>query len=102
MLDSQWVAQQIGRPVIKAFNNIFAKSLLEKAPGPFPVVPRLKDKPHQDQPFVAHGAAGDLALLPDLAESAEPLRGERSEARMGSGPLGVESLVGDRTDGPVK
>ena len=30
MLDSQWVAQQIGRPVIKSFNNIFAKSLLEK------------------------------------------------------------------------
>jgi len=31
MLDSQWVAQQIGRTVIKAFNNILAKSLLEKA-----------------------------------------------------------------------
>ncbi len=30
MLDSQWVAQQIGHPVIKAFNNILAKSLLEK------------------------------------------------------------------------
>ena len=30
MLDSQWVAQQIGHPVIKAFNNIFAKSLFEK------------------------------------------------------------------------
>src|SRR6267143_5620679 len=30
MLDSQWVAQQIGHPVIKALNNIFAKSLLEK------------------------------------------------------------------------
>ena len=30
MLDSQWVAQQIERPVIKAFNNIFAQSLLEK------------------------------------------------------------------------
>lgn len=30
MLDSQWVAHQIGRPVIKAFNNIFAKSLLDK------------------------------------------------------------------------
>src|SRR6185437_6419159 len=30
MLDSQWVAQQIGRPVIKALNNILAKSLLEK------------------------------------------------------------------------
>jgi predicted dinucleotide-binding enzyme len=30
MLESQWVSQQIGRPVIKAFNNIFAQSLLEK------------------------------------------------------------------------
>jgi predicted dinucleotide-binding enzyme len=30
MLESRWVAQQIGRPVIKAFNNILAKSLLEK------------------------------------------------------------------------
>ena len=30
MPDSQWVAQQIGHPVIKAFNNIYAKSLLEK------------------------------------------------------------------------
>src|SRR5882672_3918863 len=30
MLDSQWVAQQIGHPVIKALNNILSKSLLEK------------------------------------------------------------------------
>jgi predicted dinucleotide-binding enzyme len=30
MLDSQWVTQQIGYPVIKAFNNMFAKSLMEK------------------------------------------------------------------------
>jgi predicted dinucleotide-binding enzyme len=30
MLDSEWVAQQLGRPVIKAFNNILANSLLEK------------------------------------------------------------------------
>jgi len=30
MPDSQWVARQIGRPVIKGFNNIFANSLLEK------------------------------------------------------------------------
>jgi predicted dinucleotide-binding enzyme len=30
MLESEWVAQQLGRPVIKAFNNIFATSLLEK------------------------------------------------------------------------
>src|SRR5205823_563866 len=28
---SQWVAQQIECPVVKAFNNIFAKSLLEKS-----------------------------------------------------------------------
>lgn len=28
--ESEWVAQQIGRPVIKAFNNIYATSLLEK------------------------------------------------------------------------
>jgi predicted dinucleotide-binding enzyme len=28
--DSEWVAQQIGRPVIKAFNSIYARSLLEK------------------------------------------------------------------------
>ena len=36
--ESAWVAQQLGRPVIKAFNNIYAKHLLEKgvpagAPG---------------------------------------------------------------------
>jgi 8-hydroxy-5-deazaflavin:NADPH oxidoreductase len=30
LLDSQWVAQQIGRPVIKAFNNILAESLRDK------------------------------------------------------------------------
>jgi len=30
LLDSQWVAQQIGRPVVKAFNNILASSLLQK------------------------------------------------------------------------
>ena len=30
MLDSQWASKHLGRPVIKAFNNIFAQSLLEK------------------------------------------------------------------------
>jgi predicted dinucleotide-binding enzyme len=34
MLDSQWVAQQIGRPVIKAFNNILAASLADKGLSP--------------------------------------------------------------------
>jgi len=52
MLDSQWVAQQIGRPVIKAFNNIFAGSLLEKG------VPR--------------GTAGRIAL---------PVAGDASDAK---------------------
>lgn len=29
MLESRWVEQQLGRPVIKAFNNIYARHLLE-------------------------------------------------------------------------
>ena len=29
MLESRWVEQQLGRPVIKVFNNIYAKHLLE-------------------------------------------------------------------------
>ena len=52
MLDSQWVAQQIGHPVIKAFNSILAKSLLEKG------VPR--------------GASGRIAL---------PVAGDSSDAK---------------------
>jgi len=51
-LDSQWVAQRIGRPLIKAFNNIFAKSLLEKG--------------------VPKGTAGRIAL---------PVAGDSSDAR---------------------
>jgi predicted dinucleotide-binding enzyme len=30
LLDSEWVAQKVGHPVIKAFNNILAESLREK------------------------------------------------------------------------
>jgi predicted dinucleotide-binding enzyme len=30
MVESRWVEQQLGRPVIKAFNNIYAQHLLEK------------------------------------------------------------------------
>jgi len=38
LTESGWVAQQLGRPVVKAFNNIYARHLLEKgqpkgAPG---------------------------------------------------------------------
>ncbi len=34
MLDSQWVAEHLGRTVVKAFNNIYAKSLREKGLPP--------------------------------------------------------------------
>jgi predicted dinucleotide-binding enzyme len=34
MLDSEWVAQQLGRPVIKAFNSLYAKSLRDKGVPP--------------------------------------------------------------------
>lgn len=30
MTESRWVEKQLGRPVVKAFNNIYAKHLLEK------------------------------------------------------------------------
>jgi predicted dinucleotide-binding enzyme len=29
MAESRWVAKQLGRPVVKAFNNIYARHLLE-------------------------------------------------------------------------
>ena len=29
MIESRWVSRQLGRPVVKAFNNIYAKHLLE-------------------------------------------------------------------------
>lgn len=31
MTESRWVSQQLGRPVVKAFNNIYAEHLLSKA-----------------------------------------------------------------------
>ncbi|HWR53579.1 MAG TPA: NAD(P)-binding domain-containing protein [Bryobacteraceae bacterium] len=30
MTESQWVARQLGRPVVKAFNNIYARHLMER------------------------------------------------------------------------
>src|SRR6266850_4113109 len=71
MLDSQWVAQQIGRPVIKAFNNILAKSLLEKG------VPR--------------GTRGRIALS---------VAGDSSEAKAAVLRL-VDALGFDPVDGGV-
>jgi predicted dinucleotide-binding enzyme len=69
LLDSQWVAQQIGHPVIKAFNNIFAKSLLEKG------APR--------------GTPGRIAL---------PVAGDSSDARAAVLRL-VDDLGFDPVDG---
>src|SRR5436309_7042042 len=69
MLDSQWVAQQIGRPVIKAFNNILAKSLLEKG--------------------VPSGTAGRIAL---------PVVGDSSDAKATVLRL-VDDLGFDPVDG---
>ena len=71
MLDSQWVAQQIRRPVIKAFNNILAKSLLEKG------VPR--------------GTRGRIALS---------VAGDSSEAKAAVLRL-VDALGFDPVDGGV-
>ena len=45
--ESRWVAEQIGRPVVKAFNNIYAKHLLERG--------RPKGKPGR----IALPVAGD-------------------------------------------
>jgi 8-hydroxy-5-deazaflavin:NADPH oxidoreductase len=49
LLDSEWVAQQLGRPVIKAFNNILATSLLERR------------APRRTRGRVALSVAGDSA-----------------------------------------
>lgn len=61
MTESRWVSQQVGRPVVKAFNNIHAKDLMERGksagsegrialpvagddPGPKAIVMRLVDE----------------------------------------------------------
>jgi predicted dinucleotide-binding enzyme len=71
MNDSQWVARQIGHPVIKAFNNILATSLLEKG------VPR--------------GTRGRIALS---------VAGDSSEAKTAVLRL-VDDLGFDAVDGGV-
>ena len=71
MLDSQWVAEQIGHPVIKAFNSILAESLLERG------VPR--------------GTKGRIAL---------PVAGDSSDAKAVVLRL-VDDLGFDPVDGGV-
>jgi predicted dinucleotide-binding enzyme len=69
MLDSQWVAEQIGHPVIKAFNSILATSLVAKG------VPR--------------GAKGRIAL---------PVSGDSVDAKAAVFRL-VDDLGFDTVDG---
>jgi predicted dinucleotide-binding enzyme len=69
MLDSQWVTERIGHPVIKAFNNILAESLLERG------VPR--------------GTKGRIAL---------PVAGDSSDAKAAVLRL-VDDLGFDPVDG---
>lgn len=49
MTDSEWVQQTIGRPVVKAFNNITAKSLIELA------------KPENAAGRIAISVSGDIS-----------------------------------------
>jgi predicted dinucleotide-binding enzyme len=60
--ESAWVAQQIGRPVIKAFNNIYFKSLLEK--GRPKGAPDRLALPVAGDPFEARAKA--LRLVDEL------------------------------------
>jgi hypothetical protein len=73
MLDSQWVAQQLGRPVIKAFNNILATSLLQKG--------------------VLRGMTGRIAL---------PVAGDSADAKATvlrlAGDLGFDPVDGGELD----
>jgi predicted dinucleotide-binding enzyme len=48
MLDSQWVAQQIGRPVIRAFNNILGKSARRSQLEPDRRIPRRTGGSYQE------------------------------------------------------
>ncbi|MFT3685276.1 MAG: NAD(P)-binding domain-containing protein [Phycisphaerales bacterium] len=60
MPDSQWVAQQIGRPVIKAFNNIYAQSLQDRG--------CRKGMPGRIGLSVAGDAPNDKATVCDLID----------------------------------
>jgi predicted dinucleotide-binding enzyme len=52
--ESRWVAEQLGRPVVKAFNNIYAKHLLERG------------KPKGTEGRIALPVAGDDTRAKDI------------------------------------
>jgi 8-hydroxy-5-deazaflavin:NADPH oxidoreductase len=53
MVESRWVEQQLGRPVVKAFNNIYYTHLLERGAAPGTTgriaLPVAGDDPHAKQ-----------------------------------------------------
>jgi predicted dinucleotide-binding enzyme len=66
MTESRWVAEQLGRPVIKAFNNVYASHLLEQgqpkdAPGRI-ALPVAGDD--QDAKSVVMGLVDELGFDP--------------------------------------
>jgi predicted dinucleotide-binding enzyme len=66
LLDSEWVAQQLEHPVVKAFNNIFAQSLLKKA-APAGTIGRIALSVAGDSPdarTIVLGLVDDLGFDP--------------------------------------
>src|SRR6478672_9109497 len=55
--ESRWVSQQLGRPVVKAFNNIYAKHLMERG------------QPRESRERIALPVAGDDARAKKIVMS---------------------------------
>src|ERR1022692_318382 len=81
MLESEWVAQQIGHSVIKAFNNIFATSLAEKG-TPTGTEGRIALSAAGDQP---EAKATVLHLVDDLGFDPVDARGLNESWRQQTG-----------------
>jgi hypothetical protein len=62
VLESRWVEQQLGRPVIKAFNNVFATSLMDKS-APKGAPGRIALSVYGDSSAARHAV---LRLIDDL------------------------------------
>src|SRR5437588_3100028 len=93
--ESLWVSQQLGRPVVKAFNNIYAAHLLKKGqptgiPGRIAVRPSMSSKrgnffsdagPNQDfrNPLGVGGLS--FAPSPDLSQRERRLNAKRAVVR---------------------
>ena len=95
MLDSEWVAERIGRPVIKAFNSILAASLLDKgaprgAQGRI-ALPVAGDLPHEKA--VVQGLVDDLGFDPVDAGTLDDSWRQQTGAPAYCKDLDVDALV---------